>query len=115
METEFIFTLPEESMDALYKMMQDVNVEETVSFEIVDKYGHRAVYIRETEPDRFKQLRKIALDLLKKYSGEKEKQMAAVRLSAVSAKERDAARMLQAKQKREIEAYRHAIDDVCGE
>lgn len=54
-------------------------------------------------------LRQTALELLRKYREEKEKQMAAVRLSAKSAKERDAARMLQARIKREIEAYEQAI------
>ena len=54
-------------------------------------------------------LRQTALELLRKYQEEKEKQMAAVRLSAKSAKERDAARMLQARIKREIEAYEQAI------
>lgn len=54
-------------------------------------------------------LRQAALELLRKYREEKEKQMAAVRLSAKSAKERDAARMLQARIKREIEAYEQAI------
>ena len=54
-------------------------------------------------------LRQTALELLRKYQEEKEKQMAAVRLSAKSAKKRDAARMLQARIKREIEAYEQAI------
>lgn len=112
MENEFTFTLPEESAKALYEMMQDINVEETESFEIVDKYGHRAVYVRETDADRLVRLRKIALDLLKKYSDEKEKQMAAVRLSALSTKERDRAKMLQARQQREIEAYRNAVENI---
>lgn len=55
------------------------------------------------------ELRRIALELLEKYRNEKEKQMTAVRLSAKNAQERDKAKMLCAKVKREIETYEQAI------
>lgn len=54
-------------------------------------------------------LRRIALELLEKYRNEKEKQMVVVRLSAKNAQERDKAKMLHAKVRREIEAYEQAI------
>ena len=65
--------------------------------------------MEEIKNEPMEKLRKTALELLRKYREEKEKQMAAVRLSAKSAKERDAAKMLQAKVMREIEAYEQAI------
>ena len=65
--------------------------------------------MEEMMKDPMEELRQTALELLRKYREEKEKQMAAVRLSAKSAKERDAAKMLQAKVMREIEAYEQAI------
>ena len=65
--------------------------------------------MEEIKNEPIEKLRQTALELLRKYREEKEKQMAAVRLSAKSAKERDAARMLQARIKREIEAYEQAI------
>lgn len=65
--------------------------------------------MEEIKNEPMEKLRQTALELLRKYQEEKEKQMAAVRLSAKSAKERDAARMLQARIKREIEAYEQAI------
>lgn len=65
--------------------------------------------MEEIKNEPMEKLRQTALELLRKYREEKEKQMAAVRLSAKSAKERDAARMLQARIKREIEAYEQAI------
>ena len=65
--------------------------------------------MEEIKNEPMEKLRRIALELLRKYQEEKEKQMAAVRLSAKSAKERDAAKMLQAKVLREIEAYEQAI------
>lgn len=65
--------------------------------------------MEEIKNEPMEKLRQTALELLRKYQEEKEKQMAAVRLSAKSAKERDAAKMLQAKVMREIEAYEQAI------
>lgn len=65
--------------------------------------------MEEIKNEPMEKLRQTALELLRKYREEKEKQMAAVRLSAKSAKERDAAKMLQARIKREIEAYEQAI------
>ena len=65
--------------------------------------------MEEMMKDPMEKLRQTAMELLRKYREEKEKQMAAVRLSAKSAKERDAAKMLQAKVMREIEAYEQAI------
>ena len=65
--------------------------------------------MEEIKNEPMEKLRQTALELLRKYQEEKEKQMAAVRLSAKSAKERDAAKMLQARIKREIEAYEQAI------
>lgn len=65
--------------------------------------------MEEIKNEPMEKLRQTALELLRKYQEEKEKQMAAVRLSAKSAKERDAARMLQARIKREIEAYEQEI------
>ena len=65
--------------------------------------------MEEMMKDPMEGLRQTALELLRKYREEKEKQMAAVRLSAKNAKERDAARMLQARIRREIEAYEQAI------
>lgn len=65
--------------------------------------------MEEIKSEPMEKLKQIAMELLRKYQEEKEKQMAAVRLSAKSAKERDAAKMLQAKVMREIEAYEQAI------
>lgn len=65
--------------------------------------------MEEIKNEPMEKLKQIAMELLRKYQEEKEKQMAAVRLSAKSAKERDAAKMLQAKVMREIEAYEQAI------
>lgn len=65
--------------------------------------------MEEIKNEPMEKLKQIAMELLRKYQEEKEKQMAAVRLSAKSAKERDTAKMLQAKVMREIEAYEQAI------
>ncbi len=59
-------------------------------------------------------LKKVALELLRKYQEEKEKQLLAIRLSAINGEERSKAKMLKAKLDREIRKYEVLIDEAGG-
>lgn len=59
-------------------------------------------------------LKKVALELLRKYQEEKEKQLLAIRLSAINGEERSKAKMLKAKLDREIRKYEELIDEAGG-
>lgn len=60
-------------------------------------------------------LKKVALELLRKYQEEKEKQLLAIRLSAINGEERSKAKMLKAKLDREIRKYEELIDEAGGD
>lgn len=59
-------------------------------------------------------LKKVALELLRKYQEEKEKQLLAIRLSAINGEERSKAKMLKAKLDREIRKYEKLIEEAGG-
>ncbi|MBR3170305.1 MAG: hypothetical protein IKF22_03515 [Lachnospiraceae bacterium] len=59
-------------------------------------------------------LKKVALELLRKYQEEKEKQLLAIRLSAINGEERSKAKMLKAKLDKEIRKYEKLIGEAGG-
>lgn len=60
------------------------------------------------------ELKRVAIELLRKYQEEKEKQILAIRLSALNGSERSKSKMLKAKLDREIRKYEELIDEAGG-
>ena len=60
------------------------------------------------------ELKRVAIELLRKYREEKEKQLLAIRLSALNGSERSKAKMLKAKLDKEIRKYEKLIGEAGG-